>query len=89
MQPPPPPFFFLFFSEDRKAAHSFPFIMSSTDSLEDGSKMEGFLRKWRQNAFNAGQFETAIFVGDKLLALTSQYPVDLVSHQTFLHAMLS
>lgn len=42
--------------------------------------MEAFLRKWRQTAFNAGQFETAIFVGDKLLALTSQYSVALVLH---------
>lgn len=40
---------------------------------QDHSKMEAFLRKWRQTAFNAGQFQTAIFVGDKLLALTSQF----------------
>lgn len=45
----------------------------STDSEEDNTKMEEFLRNWRQTAFNSGQFETAIFVGDKLLALTSQY----------------
>lgn len=45
----------------------------SSDSDTDNSKMEAFLRNWRQNAFNAGQFQTAIFVGDKLLALTSQY----------------
>ncbi|KUI52675.1 Anaphase-promoting complex subunit cut9 [Cytospora mali] len=43
----------------------------STDSEEDNTKMEEFLRNWRQTAFNSGQFETAIFVGDKLLALTN------------------
>lgn len=42
----------------------------STESDPDNSKMEAFLRNWRQTAFNAGQFQTAIFVGDKLLALT-------------------
>ncbi|CAN8095430.1 unnamed protein product [Discula destructiva] len=43
----------------------------STDIQQDSSKMEAFLRKWRQTAFNAGQFQSAIFVGDKLLALTN------------------
>ena len=32
--------------------------------------MEKFLRDWRQDAANKNQFETAIFVADKLLALT-------------------
>lgn len=45
----------------------------SSDGETDNSKMEAFLRNWRQTAFNAGQFQTAIFVGDKLLALTSQF----------------
>lgn len=45
---------------------------TSTDEEPDNSKMEKYLKKWRQNAFDAGQFDTAIFVGDKLLALTSQ-----------------
>lgn len=44
----------------------------SSDSDAGNTMMEGFLRNWRQTAFNAGQFQTAIFVGDKLLALTSQ-----------------
>lgn len=43
----------------------------SSDGDTDNSEMEAFLRNWRQTAFNAGQFQTAIFVGDKLLALTS------------------
>lgn len=46
--------------------------MSSDSGDEDNTKMEGFLRNWRQTAFNSGQFQTAIFIGDKLLALTSK-----------------
>lgn len=46
--------------------------MSSDSGEEDNAKMEGFLRNWRQTAFNSGQFQTAIFIGDKLLALTSK-----------------
>ncbi|RBQ75873.1 hypothetical protein FVER53590_04726 [Fusarium verticillioides] len=33
--------------------------------------MENFLREWRQDALNKAQYESAIFIGDKLLALTS------------------
>ncbi|KAF2269590.1 TPR-like protein [Lojkania enalia] len=33
--------------------------------------MEKFLREWRQDALNRHQYESAIFVGDKLLALTN------------------
>ncbi|KAJ2893112.1 anaphase-promoting complex subunit cut9 [Zalerion maritima] len=32
--------------------------------------MEKFLREWRQDALNKAQYESAIFIGDKLLALT-------------------
>lgn len=32
--------------------------------------MESFLRDWRQDALNKAQYESAIFIGDKLLALT-------------------
>lgn len=46
--------------------------MSSDSAEEDNTKMEGFLRNWRQTAFNSGQFQTAIFIGDKLLSLTSK-----------------
>lgn len=35
--------------------------------------MENFLREWRQDALNKAQYESAIFIGDKLLALTSSY----------------
>lgn len=41
--------------------------------------MEKFLREWRQDALNKAQYESAIFIGDKLLALTSQL------HQAPLH----
>lgn len=34
--------------------------------------METFLRNWRQNALDRHQYDSAIFVGDKLLALTSE-----------------
>ena len=34
--------------------------------------MESFLREWRQDALNKQQFDSAIFIGDKLLALTSK-----------------
>lgn len=33
--------------------------------------MEKYLRDWRQEAHNRNQHDTAIFVADKLLALTS------------------
>lgn len=33
--------------------------------------MEQFLKEWRQDALNKAQYESAIFIGDKLLALTS------------------
>jgi hypothetical protein len=32
--------------------------------------MENYLREWRQEALNRCQYDTAIFVADKLLALT-------------------
>jgi hypothetical protein len=32
--------------------------------------MEKFLRDWRQDALNKHQYDSAIFIGDKLLALT-------------------
>lgn len=34
--------------------------------------MEQFLREWRGNAMDKHQWETAIFLADKLLALTSK-----------------
>ncbi|PNY26492.1 Anaphase-promoting complex subunit cut9 [Tolypocladium capitatum] len=33
--------------------------------------METFLRDWRRDALNKAQYESAIFIGDKLLALTN------------------
>lgn len=38
--------------------------------------MEKFLRNWRQDALNKAQYESAIFIGDKLLAMTSMaFPI--------------
>ena len=36
--------------------------------------MEKLLKDWRQDAINKHQYESAIYIGDKLLALTSEYP---------------
>jgi anaphase-promoting complex subunit 6 len=36
--------------------------------------MEKFLRDWRQDALNKHQYDSAIFIGDKLLALTRTLP---------------
>jgi anaphase-promoting complex subunit 6 len=36
--------------------------------------MERFLRDWRQDALNKAQYDSAIFIGDKLLAMTSTVP---------------
>ena len=38
------------------------------------TSMEPFLREWRQDALNKAQYESAIFIGDKLLALTGPPP---------------
>lgn len=35
--------------------------------------MERYLRSWRQDALNRGQHDSAIYIGDKVLALTSMY----------------
>jgi hypothetical protein len=37
--------------------------------------MEKYLRDWRQEALNRHQYDTAIFVADKLYALTSMLHV--------------
>jgi anaphase-promoting complex subunit 6 len=39
--------------------------------------MERFLRAWRQDALNRGQHDAAIYIGDKALALTSEYRCSL------------
>lgn len=33
--------------------------------------MEKLLKEWRQDAMNKHQYESAMYIGDKLLALTS------------------
>ncbi|KAK4646230.1 anaphase-promoting complex subunit Cut9 [Podospora bellae-mahoneyi] len=39
-------------------------------SSSNNSNMEKFLRSWRQDAMNKAQYDSAIFIGDKLLAMT-------------------
>jgi anaphase-promoting complex subunit 6 len=43
--------------------------------------MEKFLREWRQDALNKAQYESAIFIGDKLLAMTSTYAIKTSAHR--------
>jgi len=35
--------------------------------------MEKILKEWRQDAVNKHQYESAIYIGDKLLAITSEH----------------
>lgn len=35
--------------------------------------MEKLLKDWRLDAMNKHQYESAIYIGDKLLALTSEF----------------
>ena len=45
--------------------------------------MEQFLREWRTDALSKNQHDSAIFIGDKLLALTSEcFPCLLYSMHT-------
>ncbi|RFU29573.1 hypothetical protein B7463_g6791, partial [Scytalidium lignicola] len=46
--------------------------------------MEKFLRDWRQDALNKHQYESAIFIGDKLLALTRKLLVTLYNGDNLL-----
>lgn len=36
--------------------------------------MEAYLRRWMQDALAKHQYDSAIYVGDKLLAITSMSP---------------
>ncbi|KAM7221125.1 anaphase-promoting complex subunit cut9 [Rhypophila decipiens] len=44
--------------------------MGTSKAPPSHSKMERFLRDWRQDALNKVQYDAAIFIGDKLLAMT-------------------
>lgn len=48
--------------------------------------MEQYLREWRKNALNKNQHEAAIFIGDKLLALTSTSLQPVLHRGTDAHA---
>jgi anaphase-promoting complex subunit 6 len=63
------------------SAFLLPHGISSLAHLQESSSitsptynlvMEQFLREWRKDALNKNQHEAAIFIGDKLLALTSE-----------------
>lgn len=43
---------------------------TSSARAPSNPKMEEFLKSWRQDALNKHQYDAAIFIGDKLLALT-------------------
>jgi len=36
--------------------------------------MQQLLKDWRQDAMHKHQYESAIYIGDKLLAITSKHP---------------
>jgi hypothetical protein len=42
-----------------------------SEAILAAPKMDKYLRSWRQEALNKGQHDAAIYVGDKVLALTS------------------
>ena len=48
------------------------------------SSMEVYLRQWMNNALSRHQYDTAIFVGDKLLALTSDLTPSCLASTTVL-----
>lgn len=50
-------------------------ILQLPSTYQPARAMEQFLREWRQDAFNKHQYESAIFVGDKLLALTGEFRI--------------
>jgi anaphase-promoting complex subunit 6 len=45
--------------------------------------MDKYLRRWRQEALNKGQHDAAIYVGDKVLALTSMLSGPEVENSLF------
>ncbi|KAF7547193.1 hypothetical protein G7046_g9081 [Stylonectria norvegica] len=51
--------------------HAASFRRSGWPVFTSAEKMEKFLREWRQDALNKAQYDSAIFIGDKLLALTN------------------
>ncbi|KAM7198057.1 anaphase-promoting complex subunit cut9 [Naviculisporaceae sp. PSN 640] len=44
--------------------------MGTSKAPSSRPNMERFLREWRQDALNKAQYDSAIFIGDKLLAMT-------------------
>lgn len=50
---------------------SLPCALAQKCSQLRPNNMDTYLRKWRQDALNRGQHDAAIYIGDKVLALTS------------------
>ena len=50
----------------------YPGSLFESPSVISSVNMERFLRSWRQDALNRGQHDSAIYIGDKVLALTSK-----------------
>ena len=48
------------------------FVSSRTKPTPIGKKMQQLLKDWRQDAMHKHQYESAIYIGDKLLAITSK-----------------
>lgn len=59
---------FLLFLENE---HRAPVQCQRALTGELQTAMEEFLRNWRQDALNKGQYDSAVYIGDKVLALTS------------------
>ncbi|KAL8924411.1 MAG: hypothetical protein Q9172_002713 [Xanthocarpia lactea] len=52
-------------------SHSEPIDVRASDEENLQKSMQSFLKDWRQDAMNKHQYDSAIFIGDKLLALTN------------------
>ena len=46
-------------------------VATAIDDSCSHEDMEKFLRSWRQDALNRGQHDAAVYIGDKVLALSS------------------
>ena len=58
----------------KRCKHCIKYICTSTLTMhiEPPVSMQQLLKDWRQDAMLKHQYESAIYIGDKLLAITSQ-----------------
>ena len=54
-------------------SHKIPGVQRVPPTGWASPTMEKLLKDWRQDAMNKHQYESAIYIADKLLALTSMY----------------